>query len=230
MTRRLLMLAIAGTLSLTGCSQSSTPTSEATPASSEAPTSPTDPAPSPTETTPAAVSYTDRQLVAALPSTAAERHGEKAQTTCLTIDQPCREGQKPGSAYVLASNKGANYIDVAVVVTRRSRTASTEKVTKDCPQGRYLRPLKEISKTEYAPGQKGTSTRADFSIGAWSGFACEKDVVYLWPKRDQSEPTKLTYTFLDNGKHTIRTDGRTLEEAKALATEYLERLEGSAED
>lgn len=180
--------------------------------------------------TPKSVRYPDAELVAALPSGRVQLHGRGATARCRDMSQPCKHADEAGLAYVHASKNGdRNDVDVSVSVDRRWTAATWREEIRDCPRGKIDKPLvwhPEIQRGAYAPGERGTSRRSPTEIGAWTGFTCEKKLVYLWPKNEQSGLEHRASVVLNNGLHVVQAHAPELTLADALAREYLRRLDG----
>jgi hypothetical protein len=216
--RTLTPLVVAGLLALGACSGQASPEQTNPNRPSEASASA---APSPTR-------YTDRELVDALPRTSAELHEVRVREQCHTMNKPCGYNTTAGAVYVYASNHGPQKVDLAVRVTGQWRAATWKDLVHHCPQGQYERPLRwrnDIAKGAYEPGERGTSKRTPWTVDTWEGFICEKDGVSLWPHGKQSKRHEWESVFLNNGFHMLVTEGCNLAETKALASEYLDRLE-----
>jgi len=170
--------------------------------------------------TPTARTFNDRQLAAALPRSSAELRGLPVDAACRDLSTACPQASDPGIGYVRSGR-------TAVLVFRDwSADAWTEHLG-GCPQGRYEQPLEFTGKNSYTPGERGTSRRSDWTLGTWTGFVCEKTLVYLWPKNEHSDRTHSVYSFMNNGHHLLRVDGRSAAEARALVSGYLQRLEAT---
>lgn len=182
------------------------------------------------EPTPEPTAYDDQQLTAALPRTAAQL---RAPVTgkCLDLAKACSAAGAPGVAFVQGGDGGGpGGFDVAVHVFRGWDADAWTGHVEDCPQGKFEQPLKytpEYGEGSYNPGERGTSRRTDWTVGSWTGFVCDKTLVYLWPKNETSERQHSVYAFLHNGHHLLRVDARTPAETRRLASEYLDRLEAA---
>ena len=202
-------------------------------ASSTAGSSPGGSAPTSTaDAGPSATAYTDRQLATALPTTRSELHGVTVTDRCRTLTTGCPPDGPPGWAFVTGSNSGPGSVDLAVSVKGRWDAAVWRTAMQSCPRGAYLEPLRstpEAGEGAYQPGEKGRSERRPWTVSTWTGFTCRKEFVFLWPGGEHSEPTVSTSAHLNNGQHLLRVEGRTLAETKALAMEYLARLNEGAE-
>lgn len=221
--RTILAVAVAGAV-LAACGSASEPESAA---EDSATSSPEAQSPS-AEPTPEPTAYDDRQLTAALPSTRAELR-VPVREKCLDLAKACSSAGAPGVAFVEGGGDGGpGEFDVAVHLFRTWDADAWADRVGDCPQGKYERPLKstpEYGEGSYNPGERGTSRRTNWTVGNWSGFVCQKNLVYLLPKNETSERHRSTYAFLHNGHHLLRVDARTPAETRRLASEYLDRLE-----
>lgn len=175
-----------------------------------------------------AIIYSNGDLVTALPGTRRQRHGVALLSSCLTMNRACGPNPESGFVSVVGSSSGPSTIDIGVTVTGQYDADAWRRRVSRCPQGRYQQPLKYTPKYgtgAYRPGERGTSTRTAWSVRSWVGFTCAKDLVRLWPDGAESgRDTEFTIA-LTNGIHALDVTGRSLAEARALAEEYLARLE-----
>jgi hypothetical protein len=184
-------------------------------------------APKPTETH-APKSYTDEQLVTALPRSVTQFHGVKPRSACRDLAKPCASTEEKGWGFADATDDPQT-VELSVQIWRAWKPSRWKDFVNSCPDGKYEKPLvkrEEIAKGAYSPGERGTARRTAWAVAGWTGFVCEKDVVFLWPEGKHSERTHVEFAFLNNGHHMLKTDGRTLAEVKLVATEYLDRLAG----
>ncbi|WP_109506955.1 hypothetical protein [Nocardioides speluncae] len=191
------------------------------------------PAPTSAPTTPApgqadGTSYDDRQLVAALPQTMAQLRVPVSEK-CLSLSEACSSTGAPGVAYVQGGGDGSTGdFDVAVRVFRTWDAEAWADHVGACPRGRFEKPVEltpEYGEGSFLPGERGVSRRTDWAVGTWSGFVCQKSLVYLGPENRASARHRSVYALLHNGHHLLRVDGRTAAETRVLAGEYLWRLE-----
>lgn len=177
--------------------------------------------------TPEPTTYTAAQLAAALPRAGTELRGVKLRSECRDLTKPCPSSSEDGWAFVDATTDPQS-VQIHVQVWQTWDSGRWKDFVSACPQGEYEKPLVEQDESAYTPGERGTSRRTKWTVGTWTGFTCQKDIVLLWPEGKRSDPTQMQYVFLNNGHHMLRAGGRSLSEAKELATEYLDRLSGEA--
>ena len=194
--------------------------------------------------------YAVEELATALPRSSQVPTGErkiaacpggdscKAGTASVTIEltRPVDRAEQEALA---AKEFSSDFVQVTATASTNEAAARAVLAERRDDAGRYVGtfdlPAKETSDSTYTAGEKGEGTLDDLTLGGWKGFVATREVTFADPEgRGSTYPYESSQVHLVKGTTVIscyatvmsqpRGAGAATDLARALATQYLQRL------